>query len=103
MWVLYDFKTSQRVGNMSFLSEKSQDEFDCQEQLYRFLYSTWFERNMGDGPVVHILSDPGKWHPVAPETVAAAFLKIACKAVNQRSESIRLASSSFTTGSCFND
>ena len=79
MWDLVDFKTVQTgPGGESYLSSKTQEQYDCKEERSRQIAFTWFDGKMGSGKVVVSDSDPGKWKPIAPESVAAALWKIAC-------------------------
>ncbi len=79
MWELMDFKTVQKdAADKSFLSIKAQSEYDCKEEKSRILAFTWFDGKMGSGKVVVSGTDPSKWSPTAPESVAEAMWKIAC-------------------------
>lgn len=79
MWQLHDYKTVQTEASNSFLSLKSQSEFDCAEERVRLLAVTEFSGNMGKGNVVwsrHF--GEGEWRPVEPESVSQIFWKLAC-------------------------
>ena len=78
MWYLHDFKTTQTVLNKSYLSSRSQDEYDCTEDRHRALASTSFSGNMGSGKVRSSYSIKGKWEPVPPGTITQALGKVAC-------------------------
>lgn len=52
MWHLDDFKTVQAVEDNSYLSIKTQQEYDCAEDRFRALAFTWFSDNMGLGTVI---------------------------------------------------
>jgi hypothetical protein len=52
MWHLFDFETIQTIAGDSFLSSKSQHEYDCAEELDRLVAFTRFSGNMGSGMVV---------------------------------------------------
>jgi hypothetical protein len=78
MWVQYDYKTVQTVAGFSYLSEKTQQQYDCAEERYRFLSRTWFSGYMGTGNVVFDNSNESKWEPVAPESVGLTVWKVAC-------------------------
>lgn len=78
MWSLYDYKTVRRVVAVSILSHKDQNEYDCGEERYRTLYSSWYSGNMGSGDSVFSDSDPKKWDPLPPESVIESLWKVAC-------------------------
>jgi hypothetical protein len=78
MWELFDFKTIQTVAGDSFLSNKSQEEYDCAEERHRTLAYMWFSGNMGTGKVVYSNSNEGKWEAIEPESVGQHLWKVAC-------------------------
>jgi len=78
MWYLHDFKTTQTVLKKSYLSSRSQDEYDCTEDRHRALASTSFSGNMGSGKVRSSYAIKGKWEPVPPGTMTQALWKVAC-------------------------
>ncbi len=80
MWNLLDFKTAQVAPSGElFWSTMSLYEFDCQKEERRLMAFSWRSGHMGLGTVVHTESTPSsKFTPVAPETVAAVMLQIAC-------------------------
>jgi hypothetical protein len=79
MWDLFDYKTVQKAaGGESYLSGKTQWEFDCKEEKSRMLAFTWFDEKMGSGKVVYSDNDTGKWAPIQPESIGEALWKIAC-------------------------
>ena len=79
MSYLYDFKTIQTVAGNSFLSVKTQSEFDCAKNRSRILGITQYTGNMGRGSVVISGSDDEqKWEPVKPTSFAQELWKVAC-------------------------
>jgi hypothetical protein len=78
MWALTDYTTRQTVADISFLSSKAQNEFDCAEKRRRELAVTWFSGNMGYGNGVWNNSDETTWRPVAPGSVGHGVWKFAC-------------------------
>jgi hypothetical protein len=78
MWYLHDFKTTQTVLKKSYVSSRSQDEYDCTEDRHRALASTSFSGHMGSGKVRSSYSIKGKWEPVPPGTITQALWKVAC-------------------------
>jgi hypothetical protein len=79
MWHLHDFKTTQTVLKKSYLSSRSQDEYDCTADRHRALASTSFSGNMGRGNVRSSYSIKGKWEPVPPSTITQSLWKVACE------------------------
>ncbi len=78
MWTLFDFKTTQSVGDISCLSSKGQDEYDCAEERIRQLALTNFSSHMGQGKVVHSDADAEEWAPVSPNSVGKLLWDLAC-------------------------
>lgn len=78
MWSLLDFKTVQGVGQIPHLSEKAQEEYDCDEERYRTVYFSDHAENMGAGKVPYIHSDPDMWRPISPRSISETLWKIAC-------------------------
>ena len=78
MWDLKDFKTAQNYSSDSYLSDKAQWEYDCKEERGRILAFSWFSGQMGNGKVVYLKSDTGKWSPIQPDSVGEALWKVAC-------------------------
>ena len=80
MWDLSDYKTVQKAaGGESYLSGKTQWEFDCKDEKVRSLAFTWFGGQMGSGKVVYADGDVrGKWQPIEPGSVGETQWKIAC-------------------------
>ena len=78
MWDLTDFKMARTVAGDSYLSSKSQQEYDCKEEKSRTLAFTWLSGQMGNGKVVYANSDPRKWSPIQPGSVRETQWKIAC-------------------------
>ena len=80
MWRLADFNSVQEVStDTKFLSQKSQQEYDCKEEQTRTLYFSWHSENMGRGEIVHLDDEPDQnWSPVAPESANEFLWKFAC-------------------------
>jgi len=78
VWALTDYPTMQIVSGLSFLSSKSQNEFNCVEELQHELTVTWFSGNMGNGNGVWNNSDETNWRPVSPGSVGEGVWKFAC-------------------------
>ncbi len=79
MWILYDFKSASVVVGLSFLSNRSQNEYDCKEEKFRILEISYFSGQMLSGKVVISEDNMGrKWVAVPPSSVMEAQWKIAC-------------------------
>jgi hypothetical protein len=78
MWILLDRKTAAVSHGKAYLSEKTQEEFDCKEERNRTLYATRHSGNMGADDVVFKDGDPGKWMPIPPGSVIEVLWKVAC-------------------------
>ena len=78
MWDLYDYQTAQTGMGASYLSYKSQHEYDCAEERLRLLAMSSFSGNMGNGKPVSNVSDEHKWQAVQPESVGKRLWKVAC-------------------------
>lgn len=76
---LTDLKTARTVGRVSYLSDKSQYESDCEEKQRRVIKYYWVSGNMGNGEVVFSKLDPGKWSPVKAESIGEKLWKLACE------------------------
>ncbi|MBI3527215.1 MAG: hypothetical protein HY067_04530 [Betaproteobacteria bacterium] len=79
MWNLLDFKTAQaRPYGTPYLSQKTQQEYDCKEGRARIIDLLRYSENMGTGEITSSESDSGKWEPVPPGTVSEALWELAC-------------------------
>lgn len=79
MWDLVDFNSVQTSsGGKSYLSSKTQLQYDCKEERSQMLAFLWFDGKMGNGKVVVSGSDPDKWSPISPRSASEALWKIAC-------------------------
>ena len=78
MWEMSDYNTVQTAYGISFLSGRTQWEFDCNEETIRRLAFSLFNGKMSAGTNVSSNSDGGKWLPIQPGSVAETLWKIAC-------------------------
>ena len=78
MWDLLDYKAPREVEGIRYLSQKSQSEYNCREQLTRPLVLFLHSKMMGSGEAVFNSSTPDDWRRVAPGSVNEALLKYAC-------------------------
>lgn len=78
MWTLNDFTTMQTYAGYSYMAVRSQGEFNCKDELYRILATTYHSKNMAGGDVVRSDFIPNAWSGVPPESIAEALWAIAC-------------------------
>lgn len=80
MWSLIDYNLVQKVSaDTKFLSQKSQQEYDCKGEQRRTLYFSWHSENMGKGAVIYIDNNPdNNWSPVPPGSTDEILWKFAC-------------------------
>jgi hypothetical protein len=79
MWMLSDFKAVQaRPYGTPYMSQKTQQEYDCKEERARIVYFLRYSENMGGGEVVYTESDPDAWKPVPPDGTNEVLWKFAC-------------------------
>jgi hypothetical protein len=80
MWNLVDFKTVKKSAlGVSYLSQKTQKEYNCKEEKHLFLAFSWFDGKMGDGNVVLRNGNVrDEWEPIQPESAGEVLWKIAC-------------------------
>jgi hypothetical protein len=78
MWQLLDYNSAQTSGDKTFMSLKRQTEFDCNKPQYRFLYTTYFSKNMAEGDLIAKDTTSTKWMPLPLITSAENLHKIAC-------------------------
>lgn len=52
MWHLFDYKFAQQAGGVNYLSETTQNEYDCKIKKTRTFVSFVFDGNMGYGNIV---------------------------------------------------
>jgi hypothetical protein len=75
---LYDTDIAEVVGNISFKSSKSLDEYDCKGKRSRTLAFYWYSGNMGKGKILYSNTDANNWNPDAPKSISEILWKIAC-------------------------
>ncbi len=76
MWVLFD--NTKTYADAPFLSDKEQDEFDCNEEHSRLSVVFAYSENMGKGEVVFKNLTPTTWIPIPPDSVSAVLFSYAC-------------------------
>ncbi len=78
MWNLDDFKAIQKMEGLSYLSDRTLSEYDCNGVRRRFIAYAWFDGRMANGNVVISNNDTADWNDVAPGTTGETLWKIAC-------------------------
>jgi len=78
MWILYDFRSMRTVAGKSYLSTKTQGEYDCAQRRHRTLVDTGFSSIMGLGAVVYNESSPREWASILPQSLGQKLWKFAC-------------------------
>jgi Surface-adhesin protein E len=78
MFSLYDTDIAETIGDISFMSSKSLDEYDCKRKQSRTLAFYWYSGNMGEGKILYGNTDVGKWSLDLPKSINETLWKIAC-------------------------
>ena len=78
MWVLFDFKTAQTKGAVSYLSAKAHMEYDCAKPRYEGHTVIYLSGNMGSGNILDRSSAKSMWLRISPESLDHDLWKLAC-------------------------
>lgn len=81
MWTLFDYQSAEKtIKDKSYMSLKSQYEYDCKEDQIRGLSRSMHSENMGGGNIIYRNAEPLAWLS-APLLGGSweAMLKFACK------------------------
>jgi hypothetical protein len=78
MLSLYDTDIAEVVGDISFMSSESLDEYDCKKKQSRTVAFYWYSGSMGEGKLLYGNTDAGKWSLDLPRSINEALWKIAC-------------------------
>ena len=78
LWMMEDHKVAQPYSGKTFLSQKVQHEFDCANNRRRTVQSAIYSQRKAEGDALKEFPNPNSWRPIAPGTIGAAILKIAC-------------------------
>lgn len=78
MWTLTDYKAMQKTDGKTFMSVRSQNEYDCQDGQSRIFYANIHSKNMAGGEIISTSIKPRDWEPIEPGSVGEALWKIAC-------------------------
>lgn len=79
IWELVDYKKSQRKADFKYNSAMYQNLYDCKEERYKLLYSSFHSENMGGGNVVRTNNNPSKWEPILSGSIVEGLRKFACE------------------------
>ncbi|KAF0201356.1 MAG: hypothetical protein FD173_2147 [Gallionellaceae bacterium] len=79
MWSLVDFAHLKKITGKSYMSVKSQDEYDCKGRQYRSLHYSFFAGNMGAEEVAVKNTQPTDWYPVDSDSLVKILFNAACK------------------------
>jgi len=66
------------VAGKSYLSSKTQGEYDCAQRRHRILVDTGFSSIMGLGAVVYNESSQRDWASIIPQSLGQKLWKFAC-------------------------
>lgn len=79
MWHLLDYAKARGFeGIKPYMSVMMQDEYDCEQARTRTLSLSIHSGNMGEGLMLAINAEPGKWRPVSPDTLVEILREFAC-------------------------
>lgn len=79
MPTLMDFRTTQKgINGKSFLSGKTEFEYDCKGEQVRSIQFSLYSGHMGFGQVVLTDVEPENLEPIPPNSFQTSLVKIAC-------------------------
>jgi hypothetical protein len=80
IWQMGDHNKIQVVNGKKFLSNKTLNEYDCENEEDRLLHAIMFEKHLGQGEVIHSESYLNKdfVKSIAPTSVERSYFNIAC-------------------------
>lgn len=79
VWQTQDYASVQTIDNVSYLSEKSLLEVNCDSKLLRTMAAAYYTQNMARGEPVSKNSRPTEWTEVAPNMTQQSMAKFYCK------------------------
>lgn len=79
MWTLIDYKAPQKSESKTFMSVKSQNEYDCRTEQSRIIYANVYQKSMAKGELISASIKPRNWEPNEPDSVGEALWGIACE------------------------
>lgn len=75
---VWELMSNDKKNPLGFKSFKTLRLYDCEQERARSLKAVFFDGEQGQGQVVKLLDDNGKWSFVAPDSVSEAAMKEAC-------------------------
>ena len=79
MWTMQDFKNARSLVELKYLSMRSQNEYDCNEEQSRTISGIFYSGKMASGDVVYSYNESnGEWFPVAQNSLGSLMLNVAC-------------------------
>jgi hypothetical protein len=78
MWSIKDYAEEQSQSDVSFSSVKSINEYDCKKRQIKQLYISEHDDSMGEGEIVLINYEPGKWQSLEKDSPEESLLKLVC-------------------------
>ena len=75
VWVMHDLKTRDKYGHLSI---KFLEEFDCQEERWRYLSASGHSGPTGSGTTLTSASETSEWSFAPPDSSARRLLKAVC-------------------------
>ena len=81
MGTLYHLKTPvlSKTNGQPYASQKLQSEYDCKDEQWRVITSSWHSKNMGEGKMVEYLADARKWENIPRESGVKLLWELACE------------------------
>lgn len=77
-WTILDFSQAQPADNQTYLSIKSQQDFDCKDKQVKILYTALHAENMGNGDTIISDSVPMVKKPVPHNSMLEDIWEYAC-------------------------
>ncbi len=79
VWVLVNFKNSKQYDGKEFLSQRTYEEYDCNEEKMRTLSGAIFVNRFADGGTLWQTNKPDGWSYLAPNTNGKDLMNLVCK------------------------
>ena len=78
-WQLVNYPKPETIGEVTYLSTRSRQEYDCKQEQRRVLTLTAFDNLNAGGKAVAKEEEPEKWSEIPPKTVVWEIMKKVCK------------------------
>jgi hypothetical protein len=78
VWTILDFSQAQAADGQTYLSIKSQQDFDCKDKQVKILYTALHAENMGNGKAIYSDSVPMAKKPVSHNSMLEDIWEYAC-------------------------